>query len=558
MKFKNYLSSENLQSACFASTRIYVTLAALLVGSTLMAQETPELVDSSPLNPKDLTELGNRIYFNGESSDGEKWLYSTTGEEAVRHSGIVQPGQIGDDPSEMIAYNGQLILNGQKKFSGSPFGYFAYELLSFDHSETYQVLDSPGLIKQIGQVEGSDPRGFTELNGDLYFSADDGINGEELWVTDGTENGTQLLKDINTGSDDSDLFEFYEYNGNLIFNAVDGNNGIELWITDGTSNNTEMVKNISPGSVSSVPVGFTEFDGKVYFTASSDEGREPWVTDGTEGGTHILKDIYPGGGGTPNNSFAEDFTVYDGNLYFRADGGTNGKELWVSDGTENGTELFKDINPGSSNSLPSNFKEYNGKLYFSAKNGSGHGLWVTDGTDAGTVMIQSTSSIPRNLFTYDDRLYFVADDGSNGRQLWVSDGTVSGTEIVSPDVAPNVDPLPEFYEFEQGIVDGTLYYTADYDGNGLRLYKLTTDHLSVEELTKDELTVYPNPVEDILHLESNAYQISEVVLFSTTGQRLKSWEGQSEIDLSQFSQGSYFVKISTADDQTVTKQIIKK
>ena len=52
------------------------------------------------------------------------------------------------------------------------------------------------MVKDIHPTGGSNPNDFTELNGKLYFSASDDTNGSELWVTDGTESGTQMVKNI--------------------------------------------------------------------------------------------------------------------------------------------------------------------------------------------------------------------------------------------------------------------------------------------------------------------------------------------------------------------------
>ena len=89
-------------------------------------------------------------------------------------------------------------------------------------------------------------------------------------------------------------------------------------------------------------------DGTLFFRANDGEhGDELWKSDGTAAGTVLVKDINPGGSGTIDN-----LTAVDGTLFFTADDGEHGNELWKSDGTEAGTVLVKDINPGSAYGFP--------------------------------------------------------------------------------------------------------------------------------------------------------------------------------------------------------------
>ena len=375
------------------------------------------------------------------------------------------------------------------------------------------------LVKDINSsTEGNDPyssndsspENLTEFNNLLFFSANDGKNDEELWVTDGTTEGTRLLKDISPGSDTS--YSIYyrnlpKLNDRLYFSANDGENGEELWVTDGTTEGTRLLKDINatnddrfvPGSY---PDHLTEWNDRIYFSAGDGEnGKELWVTDGTTEGTQLLKDIYPIGNITYNgySSFPTNFTELNDRLYFTANDGENGIELWVTDGTTEGTQLFKDISPGYGNSSPRNFTTFKDKLYFTADDENGRELWVTDGTTEGTQLFKDIypssyyiptpigdgefssggvyepeSSSPENFIEFNNRLYFTAySDDENGRELWVTDGTPQGTQLfkdiyTDPDDNLNTSSHPnKFIEFNE-----RLYFTANngYGKNGHELW----------------------------------------------------------------------------------------
>ena len=97
------------------------------------------------------------------------------------------------------------------------------------------------------------PRYLTNVGGTLFFSANDGTHGVELWRSDGTAGGTQMVDDINPGSGSSYPQYLTNVDGTLFFSANDGTHGFELWRSDGTAGGTQMVDDINPGSATRTP-----------------------------------------------------------------------------------------------------------------------------------------------------------------------------------------------------------------------------------------------------------------------------------------------------------------
>ncbi len=202
-----------------------------------------------------------------------------------------------------------------------------------------------------GQYISSNPEPFGLIAGtnELFFFQDDRNHGRELWKTDGTETGTVMVKDIFPGTKSGIKpgfdFEVEFMNGEIYFVAWDGTHGYELWKSDGTEIGTQMVYDIHTGIESSHPFNFYVDNGHLYFAVYEPAtGVELWETDGSTIGTKRLTDINPGIG----NSNPEPLGMLGTNLIFSALDGITGRELWAFDIT---TDIVKPLKEGAYVSL---------------------------------------------------------------------------------------------------------------------------------------------------------------------------------------------------------------
>ncbi len=395
------------------------------------------------------------------------------------------------------------------------------------------------LVKDINPGNSnSSPTNFAVLNNKLYFSAISPNIGNELWVTDGTESGTQLVEDYLQGSSSTAPSNTVAFNNKLYFSgaaSVDGStvygallsyseeNGIQL--ISSTVKNAAYFTNIEDqlyfkGTNSAV----TPNTSRLYFLddnipAIADDNFNlnvvAWIGDDLllngqlataeypsrsqlfgydNSAAYLIKEINPNNYSYPQNFF------YSSSLkktFFNANAG-NGNEPWITDGTPEGTKIIKDINITTevAGSGPANFAELNGKVYFSASDGvNGTELWVTDGTEGGTHVLKdivagSAGSYPEKLTVFNGKIYFLLTNTNNTRQLWETDGTEEGTQFLATlGMATNLV-----------VYSQNLYLVGRLDNNdsiGLELYKinLSDETLGAQNIIKEaSVSVYPNPV----------------------------------------------------------------
>jgi len=340
-------------------------------------------------------------------------------------------------------------------------------------------------------------QGFVALNGKLLFAASDPTNGNELWITDGTAAGTQLLKDINAGTSDASPTSLTVVDNTVFFLARTAAEGQELWKSDGTAAGTTLVKDVVPGTLSSALTALTAFQGYLYFstanTASLD--GELWRSDGTSAGTALFANL-----NAADRSNPSDLTVAGNKLFFWAATSTDGRELFVSDGTAAGTHLVTNIASGTASAYPATYPTLGpapaalgATLIFAATDGTGtsaHGveLWSSDGTAAGTTRLTNfagtASPVIAQLTTVGPLVYFAATDPTWGREVWQSDGTAAGTRMLA-DIKPGTDSAGSAPLFLRAA-GGALFFSADDGATGREPW-------TCRPLSADIVDVTPDP-----------------------------------------------------------------
>jgi ELWxxDGT repeat protein len=328
-----------------------------------------------------------------------------------------------------------------------------------------------------------------------------GRAGEELWRTDGTAEGTVRVEDIYEGGVGSKPAYLTSFGSSLYFAATSASHGRELWRTTGGVGDAMQVglhhagklgvytQGLTAGSESSNPTDLTVggVGGNILFLAaqSRNYGRELWTVTADQV-PHLI-DIVAGSAGSDPKGFEHDTS--NGNVYFQADDGVHGAELWTSDGTLVGTRMVANIMPGQKSSYPKYITYFNAQLYFQADDGK-HGveMWhynpTTDkarlvldinpgsaGSDAGyfTIMQSRLSGNDFMYFTASDGTYVTGQakaEGLGGSQIWRTNGLASGTqhafEKTDNDVYVDKKYLDKEHPARMHVYEQGLYLPASY------------------------------------------------------------------------------------------------
>ncbi len=300
------------------------------------------------------------------------------------------------------------------------------------------------------------------LGNSVFFPATDAEHGTELWKSDGTPEGTSLVKDILPGPSSSGIDQLTRSGVGVFFTAINpADSTTVLWRTDGTESGTSILRSFGGFA----PERLADLQGTLLFFVQIPDARQLWWTDGTPGGTTFVRSF-------PAVSTTSPGTVAGGFLFFGWSDSLGNSQLWRTDGTASGTILLAPV-------LPEELTAVGGQVLFAVVDAAhGRELWRSDGTPEGTCLVTDLAQgvewgDPRALTAVGARLYFKGTDGTHGRELWRSDGTPGGTLRVT-DVFPGAGSSTRPFE-RMAFAGGNLFFGANEGLHGLELWALPLD-----------------------------------------------------------------------------------
>ena len=309
---------------------------------------------------------------------------------------------------------------------------------------------------------------ITTFGNNVVYSVITNDNKLQLHKTDGTYAGTGIVYDFGLYTDYS--VGYFKTIGNFVYFELNNNTTThnEIWRTDGTAAGTVQIKDLGQGY--GFASDFMSFANNIYFiTISSTFGDYIWKSDGTNVGTAPLKQIsttFNSDNLFPSYAAVENSLILSKNLlYFAANDGSRGKELWKTDGTVAGTGMTFDFYTGATGSNPNWLTVLNNQLYFTANSSffpQGTALYYYNGSQFSQPI--STASNPSNLTVQNNTILFsAAQNTSDGNELWITDGGTANTfEIANINPVANASSNPSL----MSVTGNNTYFAATFDVNG--------------------------------------------------------------------------------------------
>lgn len=408
----------------------YTVYDTLVVASDGTTQGT-EVLFAPPRKADDFTNVGKTILFANTMPNGGRELWETDGTAAgSKIFKDIYQGPVGSDPggaaySHRFAKSGNVaVFSARNAKSGK---------------EMWVSNGTPGgteILRDFAKGTANGVKEDTYYYGQYvasdgktnYFLADDGSGGQTLWSTDGTRAGVTRAAPKHL---DGRKIKAAGFLGrNFLFSY-----GGQLWKTRGSTKNARMIKDLGYAEIS---IGYNSDQPYALLRVETQElGIEPWVTDGTATGTQLLKDIWP----SKRSSSPGPFEQIGKYTVFAADSPEYGREIWVTRGTPESTRLLTDLAKDNKSSSPRSFVQLNSKLVFTALVSKGSkvepSLMITDGTAEGTRKLSSFARPTGEMVSIGKQVLFENSGGT--AELWTTSEKYNDQKLVMSfrNVLPN-------------------------------------------------------------------------------------------------------------------------
>lgn len=455
-------------------------------------------------------------------------------------------------PTEKIKDLPFSFTNGKIIYKGILYFFLSNELWRSDGTTdgTYQVKQL-----KIGERYSS---GFMKGTNAMFFVGRDNTRGPEIWTSDGTADGTHIVKDLHQGS----AFDGYTPkigavtpNNYAYFVGSESGTNYEMWRTDGTDAGTVLVKEIYPGETGSNPYIIGNVGNTVYFTANDGvHGYELWRTDDVKG-TVMIKDIAPGVlSSVSSGGLATQFI--DNVLYFAANDEAHGTELWKTDGTEEGTILVADVNPGILSGVlldPNSMGSIGTTLIFTGRSGAqGFELWKY--LASGPVTVKSPQTItfqPIGDKTTNDLPFNLTASSSSG--LPIAYEVVSGPATISGSTLTITGSGSVTVRATQGGNDDYNEASAEQSFNVILATGLEDEEPAV--------IIWPNPATTTIVVNHPQSALNHVSLKDIFGREIVSTaiaHDETSLNVGDLPRGIYILRLNGSGNRSITKKIILK
>ncbi len=433
---------------------------------------TRQLVDLE-LGPGDSSPSGFRVVgtgvcFRAETQFDGAFVACSDGTTGGTHR-VTPPGfDLPYVDRSAVAGGQRLVFAAEHEYPDSSTDLYA---TSGTASSTVRILDLP--------TGGSLWSDLIELDGRIYFVADDVVHGQELWVTDGTSSGTRRVSEFGYA------FPFNSLRGsedvttvgqNVVFFATDGLGPTTLWRSNGSPSSTRRAAEAREGcdgpadalsSVGSRIVYAERCDGSGYelraldlsngtvatladicpgecdggprrpvrvgaytlFEAGPWDDRELYVTDGTAAGTWRVSDVSEGG--TDAGVLPWLPVWHDGRFWFPGRSRDTGSEIYSTGLHPSETRLETDLVSGAIASAPLQFSPVDGGVAYWRCSGWSVALsWSRGDVDD----VVDLATFPGDCYEPEAGQPAISLNGralmvrrAHGLQLWSTDGTIPGT-----------------------------------------------------------------------------------------------------------------------------------